>query len=962
LFLVVSILTAAAGYGIAPKLTASANEGDGVRTTSIGTCEASPIGSIEVESTGGTPGPSGYGTLGEAFAAINAGVHTGDVAIDVCGDTTEPATAQLFASGTGHSSYTSVTMRPAGGPRLIEGSVTGALIKLAGADNVLIDGRPSGIGNARDLTVRNNSGNTSTAAFWITSLGPGEGATANTIRNLNIAAGIPQNTSSNLTYGIIMAGDNSSMIVTSNGNDNDNNSFIANRITRVRYGIVTRGVPTNLAIGTIVRDNVIGPDAFGPDEIGKVGILMQADDGAVISHNTVQFVGGLLANTPSGTDRIGIGIGQEAWTTTPATIASKNYIVSDNVIHDVVDERTSSAVGLVLATTGGGSPTNNLVANNFIYNIRSNGASAHQTVGIAISGGHSDQVVFNSISLTGDVNTSAASAPVVGYGSGIRIGVANSTAHQNLTLKNNSVLVDLRSSRTANVRFYAISGSSPAYSFGSGGEDFNNYYIDPANPQSQTGGLGTNQGNSLTTQFSTLADWKLAYQVSQDANSIQADPLYTSTTADLHIAAGSPNVDQGTPAAGIVADIDGEMRTTTPDIGADEFQLANTLPTVEFSTSSFGGPEGSAITVEVSRSGDLSNPSDVSYRTVSGNAVEGTCGTFGKDYENSAGTVHFSAGESIGTFSVTLCSDLLRENPAETFGLELSGAVGAVLGVRTGATASIYDAATQFTNFAPLTIPAGGTSTPYGTSIVVSGMTQPVQDVRLTLFGLTQAVPDDLDVLLVGPQGESFAAFAYAGGASGLSGVTLTLEDAASVHLADGGPIAEGVNYKPTACGQVLEFPAPAPPLPYPHAACTDSGQGSTFANVFAGADANGTWTLYVRDHGSAGVAAFGAAGSLGGWGIQLLTPTAAAASVSGRVVTDGGIGIRNAAVTVSGSGLARPRTVYTGSFGAYSLDGLSVGQAYAVTVQAKHFRFAKPSRIVSLHEDLTGIDFIAEP
>jgi hypothetical protein len=32
-----------------------------------------------------------------------------------------------------------------------------------------------------------------------------------------------------------IAGDNSSMTVTENGNDNDNNSFIANRITRVRY-------------------------------------------------------------------------------------------------------------------------------------------------------------------------------------------------------------------------------------------------------------------------------------------------------------------------------------------------------------------------------------------------------------------------------------------------------------------------------------------------------------------------------------------------------------------------------------------------------------------------------------------------------------------------------------------------------------------------------------------------------
>src|SRR5215204_2049299 len=154
----------------------------------VGSCEAPSIGAIEVEATAAVPGPTGYASLNAAFAAINTGIHQGSITIDVCGDTVETASASLDAGG-GSAAYTDVTIRPVGGSRIIAGSIAGAVIKLHGADNVLIDGRQNGTGSARDLTIRNNSSSAATAAVWLTSAGVGAGATNNIIRNLEIAAG-----------------------------------------------------------------------------------------------------------------------------------------------------------------------------------------------------------------------------------------------------------------------------------------------------------------------------------------------------------------------------------------------------------------------------------------------------------------------------------------------------------------------------------------------------------------------------------------------------------------------------------------------------------------------------------------------------------------------------------------------------------------------------------------------------
>ena len=84
--------------------------------------------------------------------------------------------------------------------------------------------------------------------------------------------------------------------------------------------------------------------------------------------------------------------------------------------------------------------------------------------------------------------------------------------------------------------------------------------------------------------------------------------------------------------------------------------------------------------------------------------------------------------------------------------------------------------------------------------------------------------------------------------------------------------------------------------------------------------------------------------------------------SVSGRILTAGGLGIRNALVTMSGGNLPTPVTVQTGSFGYFTFTGLQAGLIYTVTVVAKRNTFAMPTRTVTPQSNVTDFDFIAQP
>lgn len=92
------------------------------------------------------------------------------------------------------------------------------------------------------------------------------------------------------------------------------------------------------------------------------------------------------------------------------------------------------------------------------------------------------------------------------------------------------------------------------------------------------------------------------------------------------------------------------------------------------------------------------------------------------------------------------------------------------------------------------------------------------------------------------------------------------------------------------------------------------------------------------------------------------MAPTAAEVSLGGRVTTADGRGIKNAVVVISGNTLAQPIMVKTGSFGYYRVDNLEAGEIYVVTVNSKRFLFTVPSRVVSVPDSVSNVDFVAMP
>ena len=86
--------------------------------------------------------------------------------------------------------------------------------------------------------------------------------------------------------------------------------------------------------------------------------------------------------------------------------------------------------------------------------------------------------------------------------------------------------------------------------------------------------------------------------------------------------------------------------------------------------------------------------------------------------------------------------------------------------------------------------------------------------------------------------------------------------------------------------------------------------------------------------------------------------PSAAGVTVSGRVTTPTGQGLRNATVVLTDSE-GRRRTATTSSFGLYTFEDVEAGQSYVVGVSARRYRFA--SRVVNVSDTLTNLDFIGQ-
>ena len=107
--------------------------------------------------------------------------------------------------------------------------------------------------------------------------------------------------------------------------------------------------------------------------------------------------------------------------------------------------------------------------------------------------------------------------------------------------------------------------------------NYNDIYIDQA-----SNGIAVRKSVATAANYNTLALWTAASAL--DAQSISADPVFVNNNSDLHsLAAALDGVASMTGITWIQTDIDGQSRSTTPDIGADEFTLINLdIALVEF--------------------------------------------------------------------------------------------------------------------------------------------------------------------------------------------------------------------------------------------------------------------------------------------------------------------------------------------------------------------------------------------
>ena len=90
------------------------------------------------------------------------------------------------------------------------------------------------------------------------------------------------------------------------------------------------------------------------------------------------------------------------------------------------------------------------------------------------------------------------------------------------------------------------------------------------------------------------------------------------------------------------------------------------------------------------------------------------------------------------------------------------------------------------------------------------------------------------------------------------------------------------------------------------------------------------------------------------------LSPTAADATVSGRVISPSGRGLGGVRVTIIGGDMTEPRYTQTNPFGYYRFTELQAGNTFVITVSAKRYEFSNPTRVVNLSEDITNADFIS--
>lgn len=221
----------------------------------------------------------------------------------------------------------------------------------------------------------------------------------------------------------------------------------------------------------------------------------------------------------------------------------------------------------------------------------------------------------------------------------------------------------------------------------------------------------------------------------------------------------------------------------------------------------------------------------------------------------------------------------------------------------------------SFSNSSGITINSSGNATPYPATIAVAGITGTVTKVTATLNGFNHTYTNDVDMLLVGPGGQSVVLMSDVANAEISSGLTITFDDAASPMPS--GSALTSTSYSPTnvADGEGSDtYSAPAP----------GSGYGSALS-VFNSIAPNGTWNLFIVDDFT------GDGGSVtGGWTLTFTTTGGDYNFTSGMLTFTPGVTTQPIVVTVNGDQTVESNETYfvnlSGATNAVILDAQGLG------------------------------------
>ena len=506
------------------------------------------LGGLVTVGTGGTyPSLTGVGGL---FADINGKVVTSNITAHVLSNLTETglnALNQWAEDGAGN--YT-VTIKP--GPSvnpLISGDFNGGLIRLNGADRVIIDGSNAGT-TSRNMTIQNNSTLTNSAVIAVQSLGSNMGATDNTIKNCIIIGGEIGTTTSIQTFGIHVAGTTISNSAT--GPDNDNLTIQNNIIKKARYGIYARSTAVlNANDNLLITQNEIG--STNPAEyVTFRGIDITNAQNAEVSRNYIFNMKQALSASNAGID-IGAGV--------------NGSVINANRIEGVYSESTSGYGAYGINFSSSTSVDNNFVTNNIINDIRavnySTGSTTFNAFGIRLVGGTNTRIYHNTVNLFGDI-TIVSGSPSQPNSAAL---IVTSTSVTGLHVVNN-ILVNTNTFFSGTPKTYSI--WVPASFSGFATINHNDYYGIAGAPTTYY------VGRQGSTDYTALADWQL--YTGQDGSSKNVDPLFVNPVSDLTPANAALD-NTGMFLVDVPYDFNNVLRTNPPDIGAIEFGNNPTITT-----------------------------------------------------------------------------------------------------------------------------------------------------------------------------------------------------------------------------------------------------------------------------------------------------------------------------------------------------------------------------------------------